>query len=196
MADVNEYLLANGKRIDLFFKTYFEKKVKVAQKIDPFLVQALKNLEDYLYGGKKLRGVLTILGYQIADGKSLNQIIPAAGAVELVHSGLLIHDDFIDNDEARRGKPTIHKIYEKGLNPHYGASMAIVLGDIALFSSNEIMSSLTFQKENIVEAQNKFNELLINTCYGEMLDVAFDLKEKISWEDIEKIRIYKNVFVY
>lgn len=189
--DVVNYLQTYGRKIDLYLTELFKEKIKEAKKIDPFLVNSLKNLENYLYGGKKIRGVLTTLGYQVAGGKDVKEIIPAAAAVELVHSGLLIHDDFIDNDEVRRGKPTIHKIYEKGMNSHYGASMATVLGDIALFLSNEIISSLPFKKENIVEAQHEFNHLLVNTGYGEMLDVAFDLKENVTWKDIEKIRIYK-----
>lgn len=77
-------------------------------------------------GGKRLRPVLCILGYELAGGTDVEVIMPQACALEMIHTFTLIHDDLpaMDNDDYRRGLPTNHKVY--------GEAMAILVGD-ALF---------------------------------------------------------------
>jgi geranylgeranyl diphosphate synthase, type II len=75
-----------------------------------------------LAGGKRIRPVLTL-----ATARSLNKdpesLLPAAGAIELIHTYSLIHDDLpaMDDDELRRGRPTSHVVY--------GENVAILAGD-------------------------------------------------------------------
>jgi geranylgeranyl diphosphate synthase, type II len=76
-------------------------------------------------GGKRLRPVLVIAGAE-AVGGHMSQVMPAACAVELIHTYSLIHDDLpaMDNDDFRRGQPTNHKVF--------GEAMAILAGDALL----------------------------------------------------------------
>jgi len=78
-------------------------------------------------GGKRLRPILAITGYEIAGGKDVSEVLPFAAAIELIHTFSLIHDDLpaMDDDDMRRGKPSSHKVFGEGL--------AILAGD-ALFS--------------------------------------------------------------
>lgn len=73
-------------------------------------------------GGKRLRPVLVIAGAEAVGGSAV-QVLPAAVAMEMIHTFSLIHDDLpsMDNDDLRRGKPTNHKVY--------GEAMAILAGD-------------------------------------------------------------------
>lgn len=73
-------------------------------------------------GGKRLRPILVIAAAEVVRG-GLEQVLPAACAMELIHTYSLIHDDLpaMDNDDYRRGKPTSHKIF--------GEDMAILAGD-------------------------------------------------------------------
>lgn len=75
-----------------------------------------------LAGGKRIRPVLTVEFARLA-GLAWEQALPAACAVELVHTYSLIHDDLpcMDDDDLRRGKPTNHKVY--------GETLAILAGD-------------------------------------------------------------------
>lgn len=75
-----------------------------------------------LAGGKRIRPVLTVEFARLA-GLAWETALPAACAVELVHTYSLIHDDLpcMDNDDLRRGKPTNHKVY--------GETLAILAGD-------------------------------------------------------------------
>jgi len=75
-----------------------------------------------LAGGKRIRPVLTLEFARIAGG-DWHEALPAACAVEMVHTYSLIHDDLpcMDDDDLRRGKPTNHKVF--------GETMAVLAGD-------------------------------------------------------------------
>ncbi len=78
-------------------------------------------------GGKRLRPVLAIMGYEIAGGEDVkHEILPQAAALELIHTFTLIHDDLpaMDNDDMRRGKPSNHKVFGEGI--------AVLAGDTLL----------------------------------------------------------------
>ena len=87
-----------------------------------------------LADGKRLRSVLVLLAAKAAGG-SPEAALPAACAVEMVHTYSLIHDDLpaMDDDDLRRGKPTNHKVY--------GEAMAILAGDALLTRAFEVMAS-------------------------------------------------------
>jgi geranylgeranyl diphosphate synthase type II len=76
-------------------------------------------------GGKRLRPALVIAGAE-AVGGSVDAVMPAACAMEMIHTYSLIHDDLpaMDNDDFRRGRPTSHKVF--------GEAMAILAGDALL----------------------------------------------------------------
>ena len=77
-----------------------------------------------LAGGKRIRPVLTLEFARLAGGdEAWHAALPAACALELVHTYSLIHDDLpcMDDDDLRRGKPTNHKVY--------GETMAVLAGD-------------------------------------------------------------------
>ena len=76
-------------------------------------------------GGKRLRPVLVIAGAEAVGGR-MDDVMPAACAIELIHTYSLVHDDLpaMDNDDFRRGVPTNHKVF--------GEAMAILAGDALL----------------------------------------------------------------
>lgn len=83
--------------------------------------------------GKRLRPLLVLMTAQ-ACGGSIDNAMPAACALEMVHCYSLIHDDLpaMDNDDLRRGRPTNHKVY--------GEAMAILAGDALLTRAFEIIA--------------------------------------------------------
>lgn len=85
-------------------------------------------------GGKRLRPIMAIKSYEMF-GKDIEEIIPYAIAIEMIHTYSLIHDDLpaMDNDDFRRGKPTSHKVF--------GEAMAILAGDGLLNLAFETISN-------------------------------------------------------
>ena len=97
-----------------------------------------ERLIAYTKGGKCLRGNLVLLGAEAA-GADIEGLYPAAAAIELFQSGILMHDDIIDEDDVRRGKPSAHCAFREELKKtkfanaeKTGEALAICLGDIAL----------------------------------------------------------------
>lgn len=85
-------------------------------------------------GGKRLRPSLAIATIETLGGDE-NRVMHAACAIELVHNSTLIHDDLpcMDNDDYRRGKPTIHKVFGEGVALLAGdALLNFALGLVAL----------------------------------------------------------------
>jgi geranylgeranyl diphosphate synthase type II len=76
-------------------------------------------------GGKRLRPVLVIAGAEAVGGR-MEDVMPTACAMELIHTYSLVHDDLpaMDDDDFRRGRPTNHKVF--------GEAMAILAGDALL----------------------------------------------------------------
>ncbi len=87
-----------------------------------------------LGGGKRLRPLLTLLTAGIY-GLTLKEAMPAACAVEMIHTYSLIHDDLpaMDNDDLRRGKPSLHKAF--------GEALAILAGDYLLTKAFELLAN-------------------------------------------------------
>ena len=90
----------------------------------------LKLLREYiLRGGKRLRGALVLEGFRAAGGGDPTaQVFDASIGMELVHAYLLIHDDFMDRDDVRRGGPTIHAALG---GDHLAGSIAVLFGSLA-----------------------------------------------------------------
>jgi geranylgeranyl diphosphate synthase type II len=74
-------------------------------------------------GGKRLRPMLALAAAEAVDRAAFDLALPAACAIELIHTYSLIHDDLpaMDNDTLRRGRPTLHVVYGEGI--------AILAGD-------------------------------------------------------------------
>ena len=87
-------------------------------------------------GGKRLRPMLALWGCEAAGGK-MEDAIPAAVALELIHTYSLVHDDLpaMDDDDFRRGRPTCHKVY--------GEAIAILVGDALLTYAFQVLADPT-----------------------------------------------------
>lgn len=78
-------------------------------------------------GGKRIRPILAIAGYEACEGRDLKCFLPVACSLELIHTFSFIHDDLpcMDDDDYRRGVPTSHRVF--------GEAIALLVGD-ALFN--------------------------------------------------------------
>lgn len=158
-------------------KAYFAKKIKETSKYSPQIAELYRQLASFSTGGKRMRAYLVWLSYQVAGGRDLNKILPISLALEMTQNFLLIHDDVMDNSELRRGGLTIHKIYEKRFGVHYGESMAILLGDIACLEVFDIIASSSFSDEVKVRIQKIFSQTILETAYGQALDLEYGFKK-------------------
>lgn len=88
-------------------------------------------------GGKRLRPILAIASFEAVGGKG-KAILPVACAIEMIHTYSLIHDDLpcMDDDDFRRGKPTLHKVYGDGMAVLAGDALHALAFELLLQSKN------------------------------------------------------------
>ncbi|KAL2512003.1 Heterodimeric geranylgeranyl pyrophosphate synthase large subunit 1 [Abeliophyllum distichum] len=93
---------------------------------EPFKIQE-SMCYSHLAGGKRVRPILCIASCELVGGQE-STAMPAACAVEMIHTMTLIHDDlpFTDNDDLRRWKLTSHKVF--------GEDVAVLAGDALLLA--------------------------------------------------------------
>lgn len=158
--DVMEILKAYAEEIDVVIDDSLSK-------LEP---ESLYESSEYLIkaGGKKFRPALTLLSCQAVGGKP-EKALKAAAAIELTHTFSLIHDDIMDNDDTRRGKPAVHKVWCEPL--------AILAGDSLFAKSFELLSQSAEDNiayERVVDALQVLTNSCINICEGQALDMAFE----------------------
>jgi len=189
--EFSKELSKRGKLIEDYLSNHYYRKLFKPKDI-------LKGVYNYPIG-KALRPAILLFSCGSCGGEE-RKAIPAAAAVQMYHTWTLVHDDIIDNDDLRRGKPTVHKQFyevakERGYKEReaedYGKNIAILVGDIQhawsvslftdLYSKHDLDPALVLRLIN--ELEKTVSPLLIE---GETLDVQY---EKMGIEDLRKGQI-------
>src|SRR5271170_5375767 len=113
--DISLVIKSAAEQTDVFLRQW----VNSLDQAPPLLIESI---QYSLFGpGKRIRPALAILSCQAVGGK-VEDALPAAGSLELIHCFSLVHDDLpaMDDDDLRRGRPTNHKVY--------GEAVAILAG--------------------------------------------------------------------
>jgi geranylgeranyl diphosphate synthase type I len=143
--------------------------IPVAEAINAFLLD----------GGKRLRPLFAYCGYVSAGGQDDDVIIRAISSLELLQGCALIHDDLMDASDTRRGNPSIHRLFESihrneelsGSPAHYGASAAILLGDLALVWADQMLHRSGISNAQLVRTLPIYDEMRIEIMAGQFLDI-------------------------
>ncbi|MEN6592899.1 MAG: short chain isoprenyl diphosphate synthase IdsA [Methanobacterium sp.] len=142
---------------------------KALDTIDPEnLYDASKHLIKA--GGKKIRPALVLLTTE-AVGGNIEGAYKTAAAVELIHTFSLIHDDIMDEDEMRRGKPSVHTLW--------GEPMAILAGDVLFSLAFELVAQTQVDDvpaNRVIKALNTVVDACIKICEGQACDMSFEEK--------------------
>ena len=177
-----DYLKTSAQQINQEMDFFLKEWNVTVGKTSKELVSLNKLFADSCEGGKRIRGTLVKLGYELAGEKYNSEILKSAAAFEVFQTAILAHDDIIDKSETRRGKPTLYK--EIGCD-HYGISQTICLGDIGFFLAERLINKSDFPDDRKSEASASFIETMLQTGLGQMLDIKLsNLKSNKNEEDI------------
>ena len=179
---------------------------------NPIVRTFKEDLADLNEGGKMLRGVLVGLGYRLAGGaaddENENPSDPLALAFEIFQTGILIHDDIIDNASTRRGKFTVHERYKKRLDARktrmlaevdgpsdVARAAAICVGDLGIYHANLMLAQSYSSRACLGDLISYFDETVIRTIRGELLDVAlpYELQDESYDEEERKKLLEKSI---
>ncbi|MDZ7291072.1 MAG: polyprenyl synthetase family protein [candidate division KSB1 bacterium] len=118
---------------------------------------------------KRIRPVLLLLTCDALKGP-VEDALPAAAAVELMHNFTLVHDDIMDHDATRRGRPTVHNKWDN--------DVALLAGDGLLVVAYR--SLLQSRSPNIARIAQVFTEGILEICEGQALDRDFEQRDDIT----------------
>ena len=141
-------------------------------------LEVFANLND---SGKMIRGTLITLGYSF-NNKNIEYAIPLSCAYEIFETAILVHDDIIDNDILRRDKETVNaynknKYKDLNNNNHLANSVALCIGDYGLYEANDLIIDAYKNDINLAKILKKYNDIVINTIRGEIIDVVTPFEE-------------------
>jgi len=177
------------KKESMDFKVYIKKKREIVnQALESCLPnenQEPKSLHQAMRysvfaGGKRLRPILSMASFEAVGGRG-KAILPVACALEMIHTYSLIHDDLpcMDDDDLRRGKPTLHKVYSDG--------MAVLAGDALHALAFELLLQAKNPQVVYEVAKAIGTEGMIG---GQVKDLEAEGK-KISLKQVEYIHTHK-----
>lgn len=191
MDEFVKYFLEYKKKVNPVIKEVFGQEKDYVSKIAPLAGQLVGDYKEFLSGGNKLRGCEIFLGYQMFGGENKKIGLKASLVIEIIHSFLLMHDDFMDNDDLRRGKPAMHKKYAEKFGDHYGESLAIVLGDEGCFFAYQLLNRLKISAERLSWATSLLSRTLVEVGIGQALDITYEKEKDLSEEKVLQIHRYK-----
>lgn len=171
----NQYMSELSALFDIFYA-------------DQNLVEQLTDSIQYSIraGGKRIRPLFLLQTLQAFGITVTTSHLKVAGAVELIHTSSLIHDDLpaMDNDDFRRGKPTNHKVF--------GEAQAILAGDALLLDPYLLLANADLPSDVIVDL---VRELALASgshgmVAGQVLDMAGESKA-LTFEELQQIHALK-----
>lgn len=130
--------------------------------------------------GKRIRPILTLISADIFSG-SPKKALNAALAGEIFHNFSLVHDDIMDSADLRRGNTTVHKKWDN--------STAILSGDVMLILAYQIFEN--YEANIFVPMATLFSKTAIKVCEGQQLDIDFEKKQEISFDEYLLMITYK-----
>ena len=132
-------------------------------------------------GGKRLRPHLAIIAAEaVINGgliNSMDDVLPAALALEVFHNFTLVHDDVMDRAEVRRGQETVHV--------KWNDNTAILSGDQMLIEAYKLLAQVPAPK--LPQVLKWFNEMATGVCEGQQYDMEFEHMSQVSIEDYLKM---------
>ncbi len=154
--DIKEYLEIKRRLVDAALKEYFSDE-------NSFFEVMYYSLER----GKRIRPILAIASYEANGGMDINEILPIACGLELIHTYSLIHDDLpaMDNDDFRRGRESAHK--------KFGEAIAVLSGDGLFAYAYELFTkgnNLIPEKYRVIREVSKAVGPK-GVVYGQVLDI-------------------------
>jgi geranylgeranyl diphosphate synthase type I len=180
------------------FLKEFNNRYKLSA-ISPLLYKSVKDFVTRK--GKRIRPILFIIGYSGFSSRTPTRLYTSAIAMELLHDFLLVHDDIVDKSDTRRGKPSMHKMFNNHLSRYKnikfnGQDLSLIAGDVIYAMAVEAFLTVKEDRQRKEKALKNFIKAAVLTAGGEFLEILTGAKsiDKITRNTIYKIYDYKTAW--
>jgi len=167
-------------RVEKALAAFLAQQRTLLGEIDGALVPVADTIEAFVMGGgKRLRPAFAYWGYRGAGGVDSDEVVGAVASLELVQASALMHDDVMDASETRRGEPAVHRRFAglhrteewQGDPDAFGAGAAILLGDLCLAWSDELLRGSGIDVAALLRAREVFDLMRTEVIAGQYLDL-------------------------
>ncbi|MGB5912807.1 MAG: polyprenyl synthetase family protein [Promethearchaeia archaeon] len=182
-------------KINNAIKSIYDRKLSNVE--NSFLKDYYSELRDYfLSGGKRIRPLLCIATYNSFSKNYDDKIVLPSVGVEFLHNASLIHDDIIDKDDFRRGKPAFHfrfrnyhKQYnlKKMIDVDFGNSIGIIGGDSAFILGLEAYFFNEFNRDLNLEAIKYYEQAFVGIVNGVLIETDMVNQRNLTISDYVKM---------
>jgi geranylgeranyl diphosphate synthase, type I len=175
-----EQLKSLREQVEAQLKDFLTKQSDYFTAIAPELKPAASSLSAFVVnGGKRFRPLFAAVGAMGAGSQLTEAEIRAFASLELLQACALVHDDLMDASDTRRGEPAIHKLFEsmhsaekyQGSATQFGLSASVLIGDLALIWSDQMLNSSGIKSESLLAALSVHDEMRVELIAGQYLDV-------------------------
>jgi len=172
---------------------FVERQVPALEAMGPELTGVRSMAGVLLGGGKRLRPAFFVWGLVAAGGQPADADLPAlldaAGSFDLLHASALVHDDVMDSSDLRRGQPAAHRRFEAlhdeegwlGDGPGFGRAGAILLGDLLIMWSAQILGEARLQVAAVARALPLVDLMRTEVTCGQYLDMVVQAQPLPRW---------------
>ena len=175
----NDYYKVTKQKIENEIEKYNN---SIIEDNDNRIVKELLNeFKDLNSNGKYIRGSLIALAYNnyVDD----DNYLPLSVSYETFETAVLVHDDITDKGKTRRGKATIHERIKNKYNNideayDFSNSGAMWIGNLAYYLINQNIINNYKDNKNLVKILSKYNEIVIETIKGEIIDIDLPFESK------------------
>lgn len=166
-------------RVNQQLNDFLATKAETLTAMSADLAPLVESAGSLLAGGKRLRPAFCYWGWRATGAPDSEAIVQAAAALELLQASALIHDDVMDGSDTRRGKPSVHRQFAAqhaeqgwaGDGEAFGASAAILIGDLCLSWADYLLFTADLPAERIREAMEDYDVMRTELMGGQFLDV-------------------------
>lgn len=186
--DPHELVVTAGgrlPRVDEVLDGWFELTAARGERFGPRHAELIDTLRRNAAGGKRLRPQMVLAAYETLGGVDLDVASRVAAAYELLHTALIVHDDVIDRDFVRRGRPNVSGRYRDiattagislPLAEHRGMSVAVIAGDLALAGAYRLVHECGADDLTRGRLVELLDDAVSASAAGEYADVDFSLQ--------------------
>ncbi|MSZ77940.1 MAG: polyprenyl synthetase family protein, partial [Actinobacteria bacterium] len=183
-------------------EAFLDRQALRLEPLGPDAARLLAEARALVAGGKRFRASFCYWGYLAVDPapSDVPALVRACAALELLHASALVHDDLMDASDTRRGRPTAHRGFAaehrgdrwRGDPAQYGAAAAILLGDLLLGWSDELLRRCGLPWEQVGPALEVFDECRTEVIAGQFLDVSVQARGRADVDAAMTVLRYKS----
>lgn len=190
---------------------FLDDRAAELEALGPDAVRLLAAARVAAAGGKRFRAAFCYWGHRAvrpapteptepADITDEPALLRACAALELLHASALVHDDYMDGSDTRRGHPATHKVFEAehvsagwaGDPGQYGAAAAILLGDLLQAWADELLRTCGLPADDVIRALGLFDRTRTEVIAGQFLDISVQARGRASVEEAMTVLRYKS----